>query len=89
MFANKVELSLFSISEQGKPLQGLRTELDLTLRPETYARIKSHGMRVNPRVELPPGRYQMRVGVREGGGGEMGTVFYDLEVPDFARGRLT
>ena len=89
VFANKVELSLFSISEQGKPLQGLRTELDLTLRPDTYARIKTHGMRVNPRVELPPGRYQMRVGVREAGGGEMGTVFYDLEVPDFARAPIS
>ena len=85
VFSNRVELSLFSISEQGKPLQGLRTELDLTLRPETYARVRANGLRVNPRVELPPGRYQMRVGVREAGGGEMGTVFYALEVPDFAR----
>ena len=89
VFSNKVELSLFSISEQGKPLQGLRTELDLTLRPETYARIKANGLRVNPRVELPPGRYQMRVGVREAGGGEMGSVFYDLEVPDFAKAPIS
>ena len=82
-------MSLFSISAQGKPLQGLRTELDLTLRPDTYARIKAHGLRVNPRVDLPPGRYQMRVGVREAGSGEMGTVFYDLEVPDFAKAPIS
>ena len=63
----------------------MRTALDLTLRPETYERVKQHGLRANPRVELPPGRYQLRVGVREGGAGEMGTVFYDLDVPDFTR----
>ena len=51
--------------------------------------MKQHGLRANPRVELPPGRYQLRVGVRESGAGEMGTVFYDLDVPDFTRGRLS
>jgi hypothetical protein len=85
IFANGIELSLFGINAQGKPLQGLRTALDLTLRPETYERVKQHGLRANPRVDLPPGRYQMRIGVRESGAGTMGTVFYDLDVPDFER----
>ncbi len=89
VFANTVELSLFGINTQGKPLQGLRTALDLTLRPDTYERVKQHGLRANPRVELPPGRYQLRIGVRESGAGEMGTVFYDLDVPDFSREPLT
>ena len=88
IFANTVELSLYGINAQGKPLQGLRTALDLTLRPETHQRVKQHGLRANPRIELPPGRYQVRIGVRESGAGEMGTVFYDLDVPDFARGRV-
>ena len=44
---------------------------------------------MNSRVDLPPGRYQLRVGVREGGAGETGTVFYDLDVPDFDREPLT
>jgi VWFA-related protein len=88
IFANMVELSLFSISEQGKPMQGVRTELDLTLRPESYERVRTHGLRVNSRVDLPAGRYQLRVGVRESGG-DMGTVFYDLDVPDFSRDALT
>ena len=89
VFANVVELSLYGINAQGKPLQGLRTAFDLTLRPETYERVRKFGLRANPRIELPPGRYQLRVGVREVGGGEMGTVFYDLDVPDFAREPLT
>lgn len=89
VLANKIEVSLFSIGEQGKPMQGVRTELDLSLRPDTHERVKRHGLRVNPRIELPPGRYQMRVGIRETGGGGMGTVFYDLDVPDFTKGPLT
>ena len=89
IFSNIVELSLFGINAQGKPLQGLRTALDLTLRPDTHERVKQHGLRANPRIELPPGRYQIRVGVRESGAGAMGTVFYDLDIPDFARAPMT
>ena len=88
VFSNIVELSLYGINQQGKPLQGLRTALELTLRPDTHDRVKRYGLRANPRVELPPGRYQVRIGVRETGAGAMGTVFYDLDVPDFARGPL-
>ena len=88
VFANVVELSLYGINAQGKALQGLRTALDLTLRSETHDRVKKYGLRANPRIELPPGRYQLRIGVRESGAGQMGTVFYDLDVPDFTRERL-
>jgi VWFA-related protein len=88
IFANTIELSLYGINAQGKPLQGLRSALELTLRPDTHQRVKQFGLRASSRIELPPGRYQMRIGVRESGAGEMGTVFYDLDVPDFARGRL-
>jgi VWFA-related protein len=89
VFSNVVELSLYGINAQGKPLQGQRTALDLTLRPDTYERVRKFGLRANPRIELPPGRYQVRIGVRESGAGATGTVFYDLEVPDFARRRLS
>ena len=89
LFANTVELSMYGINAQGKPQQGVRTALELMLRPDTHERVKQHGLRANPRIELPPGRYQVRVGVRESGAGEMGTVFYDLDVPDFTREPLS
>jgi VWFA-related protein len=84
-FSDSVELSLFAINAQGKPQQGTRSEVNLTLRPETYERVKAVGMRLNPRVALAPGRYQVRLGVRESGAGALGSVFYDLQVPDFAK----
>ena len=36
-------------------------------------------------LELPPGRYQIRVGAHESTGRAIGTVPYDLEVPDYAK----
>ena len=62
--------------------------LDLTLRPETRERVKTFGVRVNPRISLPPGRYHLRIGAREAVGGLTGSVFYDLEVPDFRKEKL-
>jgi VWFA-related protein len=88
MAANKIELSLYGISEHGKALAGTRSVLDLTLRPETRQRVKTFGVRVNPRISLPPGRYHLRIGARDEVAGMTGTVFYDLEVPDFRKEKL-
>ena len=85
VFTDKIELSFFSVDEHAKPQAGTRSELDLTLRPETYQRVKAQGVRLNPRITLAPGRYQMRLGVRESGAGALGSVFYDLQIPDFSK----
>src|SRR6185503_10765903 len=37
--------------------------------------------------QIPPGKYQLRVGAREPGG-RVGTVIYDLEAPDFSKGTV-
>ncbi|RPI55547.1 MAG: VWA domain-containing protein [Acidobacteria bacterium] len=83
--ANSLELSFFGIDQDGRAQRSTRTELNLTLRPETLKRVAQGGLRANPRLSLAPGRYQVRVGVRESVGGQVGTVFYDLHVPDFRR----
>jgi hypothetical protein len=89
IFADKLELSYFSLNEQGKGQMGMRSEIELTLRAETYQRVQQVGLRMNPRIALAPGRYQLRIGVRENGGGSLGTVFYDLQVPDFTKEPLS
>ncbi len=83
VFADGVELSFFALDERGKPHAGNFYQFNLALRPETYERVKGSIIRMNPRINLAPGRYQLRVGVRETGAGEMGSVFYDLDVPDY------
>ena len=86
--SNKIELSFFGLNAQGRAIAPAWTELDLTLRPETRDRVTAHGVRANPRISLAPGRYQIKVGARETVSGQAGSVFYDLEVPDFRKERL-
>jgi hypothetical protein len=85
---DNIELSFFSLSEQGKPQPGIRTELRLKLQPDTLQRVRAAGIRANPRISLPPGRYQVRIGALEAASGRLGTVFYDLIVPDFSKDPL-
>jgi len=83
-----LEVSFYSVNDQGRAGSGVRKEINLALKPETVARVKSHGLRLNPRVALAPGRYQLRIGVRESSAGQSGSVFYDLLVPDFTKDDL-
>lgn len=82
-FADGLELSMFALDERGRQHGGSFYQFNMALRPDTYERVRGSIVRLNPRIELPPGRYQLRVGVRESGAGEMGSVFYDLQVPDY------
>jgi hypothetical protein len=84
-FENEVELSFFALDERGKSHAGNFSKFKLALRPDTYERVRTFGLRVSPRVTLPPGRYQLRVGVHESSGGALGSVFYDLDVPDYTK----
>lgn len=86
--SNSLELSFFGINDQGKATKGVRKELGLRLKPETQQRVKAYGIRLNPRISLAPGRYQLRIGVRETASGANGSVFYDLIVPDFRKEAL-
>src|SRR5687767_1810456 len=88
LVANKIELSFFGLNDRGKAMSAAWSELDLNLRPETRDRVTAHGVRANPRISLPPGRYQIRIGARETVGGQTGSVFYDLDVPDFRKEKL-
>lgn len=45
----------------------------------------SSGVELARQLELGPGRYQVRVGARAERTGLRGSVYYDLEVPDFSR----
>ena len=45
-------------------------------------------MRFLSRLELPPGRYQLRVAAHDGDNGAVGSLLYDLDVPDFAKEKI-
>lgn len=83
LFADTLEVSFFALNEDARAERGTRAALNLAVRPETYQRIKTLGLRLNSRTALAPGRYQLRVGARNPVSGKTGTVFYDVLVPDF------
>jgi VWFA-related protein len=85
----KLELSFYSVNDQGRAGTGVRKEINLALKPDMVARVKTHGIRLNPRMALVPGRYQLRIGARESSGGQSGSIFYDLTLPDFGKDDLT
>ncbi|PYR40730.1 MAG: hypothetical protein DMF93_10280 [Acidobacteria bacterium] len=82
----KVVLSYLAIDQNGKIKAGNTDSLAMpNLKPETRARIEQTGLRVLNRLDLPPGKYQLRVAAHDTNGGNVGSVQYDLNVPDFQK----
>jgi hypothetical protein len=80
-------VALRPTTAEGKLVAGQRHELALAMKPETYELAKTHGLRLITEMALAPGRYQLRVA----GGptmGNVGSVTYDLEIPNYAKERL-
>ena len=83
--SDKVAVTFIAVDAQGKVRGNSTNAVSMNLQPETKARVAATGLRLLNRVELPPGRYQIRFAAHDSGGGSVGTVTYDLDVPDFAK----
>jgi VWFA-related protein len=82
----KLVLSYIAIDANGKVRGGNTDSVSLTnMRPETKARIEQTGLRLLNRLDLPPGKYQFRIAAQDTGGGNVGSVLLDLDVPDFLK----
>jgi VWFA-related protein len=77
-----VESAIVVVDAQGKVVKRDDYSVALQLLPETYEAVRGHGLRLLFRLELPPGRYQVRAAVLEAT--SVGSVHYDVQVPDFA-----
>jgi VWFA-related protein len=85
----KVDVSWLAVDNKGKAW-GLRNDsIGLNLKPETRARVQQSGLRMLNRLDLPPGRYQLRVAARDSARSTVGSVIYDLDVPDFSKAPLS
>jgi VWFA-related protein len=89
LFVDDVEVSVIAVDRDAKIKDGGRDVVQLKLRQQTYDVVSRAGIRIARRLDLPPGRYQLRVGVRDGGSGATGSVLYDLDVPDFSKDPLS
>jgi VWFA-related protein len=87
-FTGRLDLLYTATSATGKVHPGERHTLNLALKPDTYERVKARGFRVLSQANLPPGRYQLRVAVGNTTG-QVGSVLYDLDVPNFQKEPLS
>jgi VWFA-related protein len=79
----RMDVSVMAISADGKITGGGQRAIELKLRPETREHVRRHGIRTLSRLELAPGRYQVRIAAREQGQKPGGSVIHDLNVPDY------
>jgi hypothetical protein len=83
-FQEVVELSVIALDYDGKVRGTDQAAMTIELTPDRYARLADTGFRTFARLELPSGRYQLRIGARARGSRAVGTVFFDLDVPDYS-----
>jgi VWFA-related protein len=86
---NTLELSYMALDTKRKISAGNSDRLNMNLKEETKSRARQTGLRILNRMDLAPGRYQLRVASHDSGGGAVGSVTWDLEVPDFNKDPLT
>lgn len=78
-----LELAIFAVNRDGTLAAGAHDRVDLKL-GANYETVREQGIRLQRRLDVPPGRYRMLAGIREANTGITGTVFQDLDVPDFS-----
>jgi VWFA-related protein len=84
-FQNTLELVITAVDYKGKSFDGGRHTVGLKLKPENVQRVRATGFRALNQIDLPPGRYKLRIAVAETGSSRAGSVMLDLEVPDYAK----
>ena len=84
----QIELASAAVSATGKVTRSEPQVIDIALAPDSYAQAMAHGFRTQSTIALPPGRYQLRVAGGNSQAATIGSVMYDLDVPDFTKGRL-
>lgn len=87
VFSQEVELAHATTDPGGKARTPARQKLTFNLSRASHQRAMDGGVRVLSSLELPPGRHQLRVAASTATG-KSGTVFFDLDVPDFNKPAL-
>jgi VWFA-related protein len=88
-FRNDLEIAIVAVDNKGKLYPSERNTLNLNLKPDTVPRFRAAGFRFISSLDVPPGRYQVRVAAREANTKRAGSLLYDIEVPDFSKEPLS
>ena len=86
-FAGQIDLRHLASDDRKRIFPEIRVRGNVVLQRDAHARAVENGVRFVSVVDLPPGRYQLRIA--SASGNRTGSVVYDLDVPDFAGAPLT
>lgn len=82
-----IELAVVAVDEHGEAKARDERKFEWSPASTAGVRVREHGFRWLPRLNLKPGRYQLRV-AGAARGAERGSVRLDIDVPDFSDGDL-
>jgi VWFA-related protein len=84
-----LEVSTVAVDQQNAIVSGQTTRINFGLTPAMHERFKEKGFRTMAQLaDIKPGRYQLRLAVVPSNSSLRGSLWYDLEVPDFSKGDL-
>ncbi len=89
MFKNDLEILGIATDEKGKTFSTNRNTVNLNMKADTAKRVSATGFRIINALDLAPGRYTLRVAVRESNTRKAGSVMLDVDVPDFSDPKLS
>jgi VWFA-related protein len=81
--SNKVNVMYVALDMSGKVHASGQKTMDLAIRPESRKAVAANGLRLVTEVMLLPGHYQLRLAAHDPAANRSGSVFWDLDVPDF------
>jgi VWFA-related protein len=84
---DQIVLSHLTIDTRGKIFTAPRSTFTLNLHESTREGVSASGFRYVERLDLPPGRHEVRLMAHQPGGAT-GSVVTHVEVPDYTRGPL-
>ena len=80
----QIDCMVIAFDSAGKEVAHASDTLDATMPANAYAAVMAHGLPAHQLISLPPGRYNLRIGVMDRTTQQIGTVDAPLEVPDNA-----
>ncbi len=82
----KVDLQIAAYNTEGKAFGATRFNANVTMRPGATGLAEYE---VASRLDLRPGRYQLRIAANIGTLATSGSLYYDIDVPDFSVAGVT
>ena len=88
-FMTRLEIALLTIDGKGRTGNGTYAAVNLRLQQDELQRVQLAGLRWLSGLDLPAGRYTLKLAVSGGPAAKTGVVIADLDVPKFDAGDVT